>query len=98
MPPNERIEFYDHGRAVTRTNHFNCRTEKNYVGWLYRFIIFHNQRHPKDIDFELDEIIIRDGTFEKVARFERAQVLFEEGKPIMLYCASTKGGLPPFLS
>jgi hypothetical protein len=41
---------------------FSSSTEKTYVGWLYRFIIFHNQRHPIDIDFELDEIIIRGGT------------------------------------
>ncbi len=49
----------DHVREVIRTYHISYSTEKIYVGWLYRFIIFHNQRHPKDIDFELDEIIIR---------------------------------------
>jgi hypothetical protein len=42
------------------------------------------------------EIRWNDGTIEKVARLERAQVLFENGKPIMLYCASTK--IDPFTS
>ncbi len=52
----------DHVREVIHKNHFYYITEQTYVGWLYRFIIFHNQRHPKDIDYELDEIIIRGGT------------------------------------
>lgn len=36
------------------------------------------------------EIKWEDGTIEKVANLERAQILFEEGNPIMLYCASSK--------
>ena len=62
LSTNERIEFLDDVIEVIRKNLFSSSTEKTYVGWLYRFIIFHNQRHPKDIDFELDEIIIRCGT------------------------------------
>ena len=42
------------------------------------------------------EIKWEDGTVEKVANLERAQILFEEGNPIMLYCASTKDD--PFTS
>jgi hypothetical protein len=49
----------DHVREIIHTSNFSFSTEKTYVGWLYRFIIFHNKGHPKDIDFELDEIIIR---------------------------------------
>jgi len=51
-----------HVREVIRTNLFSYSTEKTYIGWLYRLIIFQYQRHPKDIDFELDEISIRGGT------------------------------------
>ncbi|HDY69026.1 MAG TPA: hypothetical protein ENH85_14705 [Candidatus Scalindua sp.] len=56
------MEVFDHIREVIRTNLFSSSTKKTYVGWLYRFIIFHNQRHPKDIDFGFNEIIIRGGT------------------------------------
>ena len=49
---NERIEFYEHVREVIHTNHFSNSTEKTYMGWIYRFIIFKNQRHPKAIDFD----------------------------------------------
>ncbi len=36
------------------------------------------------------------GKIEKLARLERAQILFEKGEPIMLYCASTRSD--PFTS
>ncbi len=37
------------------------------------------------------EIRWEDGTIDTVANLERAQVLIENGKPVMLYCASAKG-------
>jgi len=42
-------KFLDHVREVIRTNHFSYSTEKTYIGWIYRFIIFHNKRHPEDM-------------------------------------------------
>jgi hypothetical protein len=42
------------------------------------------------------EIHWEDGTIEKVAHLERAQVLIENGKPVTLYCATSKGD--PFTS
>lgn len=38
------------------------------------------------------EVVWQDGTREKLAKLERAQILFEKGQPIMLYCASGKPG------
>lgn len=38
------------------------------------------------------EITWEDGTIEKLAKLERAQILLEDGKPIMLYCASGRIG------
>lgn len=42
-------KFLDHVREVIRTKHFSYSTEKTYIGWIYRFIIFHNKRHPEDM-------------------------------------------------
>jgi hypothetical protein len=56
------LKFLYHFRKVIRKNQFRYSSEKTCVGWLNRFILFHNQRHQKDIDSELDEIIIRGGT------------------------------------
>lgn len=35
-------------RAV-RARHFSRRTEKAYVAWVRRFILFHDKRHPADM-------------------------------------------------
>ena len=42
-------KFLDYVREVIRTNHFSYSTEKTYIGWIYRFIIFHNKRHPEEM-------------------------------------------------
>ena len=33
-------------RTALRTRHYSERTEKAYVGWIRRFILFHDKRHP----------------------------------------------------
>ncbi len=45
----KRSKFLDHVREVIRTNHFSYSTEKTYISWIYRFIIFHNKRHPEQM-------------------------------------------------
>jgi len=45
----KRSKFLDHVREVIRTNHFSYSTEKTYISWIYRFIIFHNKRHPVEM-------------------------------------------------
>ncbi len=34
---------------VIRTKHLSPSTEKTYVNWIKRYIIFHGKRHPKDM-------------------------------------------------
>src|SRR3989338_11648347 len=36
----------DQVRQAIRTRHYSPRTEETYVGWIKRFIFFHNKRHP----------------------------------------------------
>ncbi|MGB8702323.1 MAG: integron integrase, partial [Thermosynechococcaceae cyanobacterium] len=31
------------------TKHYAYRTEESYIQWIYRYILFHNKRHPKDM-------------------------------------------------
>lgn len=33
-------------RSVIREKHYSIRTEKSYIDWIKRYIIFHNKRHP----------------------------------------------------
>ena len=36
-------------RITIRSFNYALATEKSYVFWSYRFIIFHNKRHPKEM-------------------------------------------------
>jgi integron integrase len=37
---------------AVRVRHYSIRTEKAYVGWTKRYILFHNKRHPRDMGAE----------------------------------------------
>ncbi len=36
-------------RDAIRIRHYSIRTEKAYINWIRRFIIFNNKRHPKEM-------------------------------------------------
>ena len=42
-------KLLDRVREIIRMKHYSIRTEKAYIGWMYRYIIFHNKCHPKDL-------------------------------------------------
>ncbi len=42
-PPPRLLERV---RMALRTRHYSERTERAYVGWIRRFILFHGKRHP----------------------------------------------------
>lgn len=45
-------------RHAIRTRGYSARTEKAYVGWIRRFILFHSRRHPITMgDAEIREFI-----------------------------------------
>ena len=39
----------DQVRAAIRLRHYSRRTEKAYAGWIRRFILFHEKRHPAEM-------------------------------------------------
>ena len=39
----------DQVRQRIQTLHYSIRTEQSYIGWIKRFILFNNKRHPKDM-------------------------------------------------
>jgi len=43
-------KLLDRVRIAIRTRHYSLRTEEAYVGWIRRFIFFHNKRHPADME------------------------------------------------
>jgi integron integrase len=36
-------------RDKIRVRHYSIKTERSYVGWIKRYIIYHNLRHPKEM-------------------------------------------------
>ena len=47
--PPAKPKLLDQVRQVIRTRHYSYHTEKAYVGWIKRFIFFHNKRHPAEM-------------------------------------------------
>jgi len=46
-PPKKKL--LDQVLDVIRLKHYSIRTEKAYVNWIRRYILFHNKRHPKEM-------------------------------------------------
>jgi hypothetical protein len=47
--PRAKPKLLDQVREAIRTRHYSYMTEKAYVGWIKRFIFFHNKRHPAEM-------------------------------------------------
>ena len=45
-------KLLDQVRETIRTKHYSNRTEKTYLNWIKRFILFHQKRRPKDMGEE----------------------------------------------
>ena len=43
------LKLLDQVRDRVRLKHYSLRTEQAYVGWIKRYIIFHNKRHPAEM-------------------------------------------------
>ena len=48
MPPNQP-RLLDRVRNAIRARHYSLRTEEAYVGWIRRYILFHDKRHPLEM-------------------------------------------------
>jgi integron integrase len=43
-------KLLDRVSDIARLRHLSLRTEETYRSWIKRFILFHDKRHPKDLD------------------------------------------------
>jgi integron integrase len=48
-PAPQKPRLLDQVREEIRKRHYSRRTEKSYVGWIRRFILFHGKRHPAEM-------------------------------------------------
>ncbi len=45
MQPRKK-KLLDQVRDKIRLKHYSLKTERSYIGWIKRYIVFHNKRHP----------------------------------------------------
>ena len=43
-------------RDTIRLKHYSLSTEKTYVNWIKRYILFHDKRHPREMGIPEIEI------------------------------------------
>lgn len=39
----------ERAREVLRQKRYSLRTEASYIGWMRRYILFHNKKHPREM-------------------------------------------------
>jgi hypothetical protein len=50
LAPNRPTpKLLDQVRTIARVKHFSLSTERAYVSWIRRFILFHGKQHPKEM-------------------------------------------------
>ena len=52
QPAAAKPRLLDQVREAIRTRHFSPSTESAYVGWIRRFILYHNKKHPSEMGEE----------------------------------------------
>jgi len=49
MEHKAKPRLLDQVRQRCRVKHYSIRTERSYLGWIRRFILFHSKRHPSEL-------------------------------------------------
>ena len=47
--PPAQPRLLDRVRHAIRARHYSLRTEEAYIGWIKRYIFFHDKRHRRDL-------------------------------------------------
>lgn len=58
----------DQVRNALRRKHYSLRTEEAYIGWVRRFIHFHNLRHPREMGVDKIRAIQRMATMLELSK------------------------------
>jgi integron integrase len=75
-PGGSKPKLLDQVRSAIRTRHYSRRTEKAYVAWVRRFVIFHRMRHPAEMgEAEVTEFLSSLAVHGKVSASTQNQAL-----------------------
>jgi integron integrase len=74
--PAPPVRLLDRVRAAARARHYSVRTEKAYVHWIRRYIVFHGKRHPETLGAaEIESFLSALAVQRKVAASTQNQAL-----------------------
>lgn len=81
MDQSSKPRLLDLVRARCRVKHYSIRTEKRYVDWIRRFILFHGKRHPvemgaKEIEAFLTHLAVNGNVAASTQNQALAAILF----------------------
>jgi len=64
----QKRKLLDQVRDKVRFKHYSYKTEKSYVGWIKRYIIYHKKRHPMEMGkMEIEEFLTNLAVIQKVS-------------------------------
>ena len=76
VPESRKPRLLDQVRAKCRVLHLSKRTETAYVGWIRRYILFHQKRHPQEMGVrEVEQFLTHLAVKGKVAASTQNQAL-----------------------
>jgi integron integrase len=103
-------KLLDQARDRLRTMHYSYRTEKTYIDWMRRYILFHQKRHPAQMGVpEIQNFLVHLASERNVSAstqnqalsailFLYREVLHKEVEPILLSSAKRPERLPTVLT
>ena len=47
--PRPKQQLLERAREIIRRKHYAIRTERAYINWMRRYILFHHKRHPQEM-------------------------------------------------
>lgn len=69
-------KLLDRVHIAIRARHYSWRTEKAYIGWIKRFIVFHGKRHPETLgEAEITTFLSALATRDRVSASTQNQAL-----------------------
>lgn len=76
MTTSRAPKLLDQARERARLKHYAIRTEEAYIGWIRRYIFFHNKRHPAEMGAaEIEAFLAHLAAYEHVAPSTQNQAL-----------------------
>jgi len=75
-PKPTQKKLLEQVRDAIRAKHYSLRTEKTYLDWIRRYILFHNKRHPREMGVpEVQDFIVHLATQGNVSASTQNQAL-----------------------